>query len=225
MPGLGRKLIEDQKIRAIAEEPHRRREQKLLNPVRLHSGAVENRFAQDGFPIGFDDIPRLFFMNIQNPGVSQIVAAVPPGVFPGGNAQCPGIHGAGGGGVQGGGNIAAEHRLHFPGFLPGDQPQIRHAVFQAVGQLFLQHPFRPGAGADHQTATAVKGNLQFRTQLLKLPVSPDGHPGLQAAHPVVIACVDNGGVGPSDTGAHILRLLDQYGGSLPAHQIPGREAA
>ena len=67
-----------------------------------------------------------------------------------GQGKAPGIDDAGGGGVQSAADFGGEGRFHGTGFLPGQQPQLRHAVGHAPAvQRFQRGPVL-GGEAHHQ---------------------------------------------------------------------------
>ena len=114
-----------------------------------------------------------------------------------------------------------QHRFHFPGFRSGQKLQPRDTILDALLQLFAQ----PGKGGffigNQQGAAAGKGYFQFRAQLPKGGVGTDGHFRFSGMGLIVIAGIDDGGIGPGDARANILRRFHKNRGDIPFSEIPG----
>jgi len=97
-------------------------------------------------------------------------------------------------------------------------------ILPTLMQLFFQNPVAFRIKAHHQRAAAGKGNLQFFTQRVKPRVAADGQFRFQTAGLVVIAGIDDGGIGPGDAGADIGFRFNQNGGDGVAPKIAGDKA-
>ena len=217
--------IQHQILRPVPMEAHRGRKQQFLHPVGIEPPAVEHRFAGNVLTAGSQKIAVFVLFNASDSGIQHGNHAVFHGAFVGGDAKLPGIHCAGGRCVQRALHAGFQHRLHILRFPPGKQPQAGYAVLHALLHFFAETGQGGFVVGHKQRTPPEEGNLQLPAERFKFRVAPHCHFRFQTAGPVVIARVDDGAVSPGDAGAHVLSLFQQHSGKLPAHQVPGREAA
>ena len=148
-------------------------------------------------------------MNVPDFRIQQEFRAVLHCVFAGGDAQLPGVHRSCGGGVKGRGHAFFQHGLHGLRFRAGQEPQTRHAADGTVAELALHLWDGSGIIGHQQRAAPGEGDLQLGAEPLHAGVAPDGQLRFQTAGLIVVARVDDGGVGPGDARADIRLFFNQ----------------
>ena len=218
-------FIQNQIVRPVREDTNAGREQQLLHLVSGKPGTVDDYGAGEALLRRFYNIIPALPPKGGHRAVQPQLTAIFYCALTGGNAQLPGVHGAGAGGVQGGAYALFQPRLQFLCLLSAQKLQGGHAVFPPLFQFVPQNPISRRSVAEHQGAAAPEGHFQVLAEPGESGIGPDGHPGLQAAGPVVIARINDGGVGSGNAGAYISRPFQQQGGQLPAAEAPGGKAA
>src|SRR5699024_1777921 len=138
-----------------------------------------------------------------------------------GQGKAPGIDDAGGGGVQSAADFGGEGGLHGAGFLPGQQPQFRHAVGHAPAVQRFQRGPALGGEANHQRAAPAEGHVQLLADLGGHAVALHVQGGHEGAGFGVVARVDDGAVCLGGAVGHIVAGFQHGGAQAVARQPVG----
>lgn len=193
---------------------------ELMYLSRVHTGGVDNEPAAEHAPGSGDGEALRLPRDGRDTAAPVERRAVPDGRLRHSQCVLPGVHDGGGGGQQGLRDGLAQRRFHRPGLVPGQEAQLRNAVFPSPLQKRPEAgPVLLAEGQDHAAVLPV-GHVQFAADGLRHGTALRVQPGHERPRFGVVSGVDDGTVGLGGPRRHVVsRLQDGHAQAVAAQMV------